>query len=174
MKDEKFTSDNLLQQPTSQLTSQSPSGFTSDSLLNDQPVAQPTEDLSEKKWTADNLVPSDVQAAKSGKLVNPNTKNSDFSGWCQAFVEKAQGSSEKYPTAYDAWTSQKNKAVQGTKGIQPGDAIYFYPNHTGIYMGNDQFISATDNGVESHDLNEWGKLTGQQVLGYIPQRKGIQ
>ena len=91
--------------------------------------------------------------------------------------EKTTGRSGIYGSAIEAWQQQQKKAVQGINGLREGDAVYFTPNssndgsgHTGIYTGNGRFISATYNGVEENDLQEWQNRTGQNVLGYIPQR----
>ena len=100
----------------------------------------------------------------------------DFNNYCEAFVEQVtQGKTGIYPSAIQAWISQQKNAVPGTNGIQPGDTIYFSPNqsnngygHTGIYIGNGQFISATYNGVKTANLSSWQQSTGQQILGYIP------
>jgi hypothetical protein len=98
----------------------------------------------------------------------------DYIGWCQSFVEKMGGTTSG-GTAYQAWQNAQNK-VTGTKGMQPGDLVYFSPNqgnnndgHTGIYAGNNQFISATDSGIMNNDLNNWQTATGQKMLGYVPQ-----
>lgn len=104
-----------------------------------------------------------------------------FDDLCQAFVEQATyGHQGIYPSAISAWNSQNNK-VSGTSGIQPGDLVYFDADksngglgHTGIYTGSNQFISATNNGVQSNDLDKWQKGTGQQLLGYIPQGHSAQ
>ena len=119
--------------------------------------------------------PKDIQVAESKDLpINPNTQNTDYKNWCQAFVEQVTGSGWKGGTAFEAWQNQQNKAVQGTAGIKPGDVIYFTPTadnqagHTGIYEGKNKFISATDNGVEVLDLKDWQKSTGQKILGYVP------
>ena len=55
------------------------------------------------------------------------------------------------------------------------DLVYFSPNasnegygHTGVYSGNGQMISATDNGVKQSNLGDWLKQTGQKILGYVP------
>lgn len=105
-----------------------------------------------------------------------------YDDYCQAFVEQAlYGHQGVYPSAIAAWNQQQDKAVQGTQGMSPGDTVYFSPNqgnggngHTGIYMGNNEFISATDNGVQTNDLNNWQKMTGQQLLGYVPQGQNAQ
>lgn len=102
---------------------------------------------------------------------------SDYNNFCEAFVEQAtQGHTGTYPSAIQAWLAQQKSAVSGTtKGIQPGDTVYFSANegnggygHTGIYVGNNQFISATNNGVQTQDLSQWQSSTGQQLLGYVP------
>lgn len=100
-----------------------------------------------------------------------------FDDLCQEFVEQAAyGSTGHYASAIDAWNKQQQNAVSGTNGIQPGDLVYFAPDqsnnyygHAGIYTGNNQFVSATNNGVQYNDLNSWQKGTGQRLLGYIPQ-----
>ena len=100
-----------------------------------------------------------------------------YIGLCEQFVEKAGGTTGQYASAIDAWDGQKNTRVDdpSLKGIQPGDKVYFAPDnsnggygHTGLYAGNGQFISATDNGVRQYDLGQWQKMTGQQPLGYVP------
>lgn len=98
----------------------------------------------------------------------------NYNNYCEAFVEQSMlGHTGVYPSAASAWQSQKG--VQGTKGMQPGDSVYFAPDksnnfygHTGIYAGNGQFISATYNGVKQVDLNQWMQSTGQKLLGYVP------
>lgn len=97
-----------------------------------------------------------------------------YIGLCEAFVERmTQGAEGLYRSAADAWNQHQNK-TQGLSGIQPGDAVYFAPDpsngyngHTGVYAGNNKFISATYNGVKEYDLNDWQKSTGQKVLGYV-------
>ena len=102
--------------------------------------------------------------------------NQAYDDLCEKFVEEASGLQTKYANAITAWTSQSKNAVQGLTGIQPGDTVYFSPNegngmngHAGIYMGGNEFLSATDYGVATNDINNWTKSTGQQILGYIPQ-----
>lgn len=100
----------------------------------------------------------------------------DYNNFCEAFVEQAtQGHTGVYPSAIQAWLGQQKQAVQGTQGIQPGDTVYFGADksnggygHTGIYIGNGQFISATYNGVKTADLSKWQQSTGQKLLGYVP------
>lgn len=98
---------------------------------------------------------------------------------CEMYAELATtGTSGHYPSAINAWNSQQKSAIPGSSlaGIKPGDVVYFSANagnnyfgHAGIYMGNGQFESATDNGVGVKNINDWSNATGQSVLGYVPQ-----
>lgn len=100
-----------------------------------------------------------------------------FNDMCQKFVEQMTlGHSGVYPSAIAAWNANAPKAYSGLQGANPGDIVYFSPNagngnngHTGIYLGNNQFISATDQGVKKTDINQWMQATGQKLLGYLPQ-----
>lgn len=97
----------------------------------------------------------------------------DYIGYCESFVEQTSNSGWKGMSASDAWQNQQDEAVQGLGGIQPGDKVYFSdPNnadgHVGIMDKDNNFISATDNGIEENNINEWMRLTGQNPLGYIP------
>lgn len=99
----------------------------------------------------------------------------EYIGYCQAFVEAASGGGWKGSSATDAWNRQQDTAVQGLGGVQPGDKVYFNnpkdPNgHVGIMDRGNQFVSATDNGIEENDIGDWSKRTGEQPLGYIPQK----
>jgi len=139
-------------------------------LANQQTNSDSSTNELDQYLANQNSTPDDVKAAKA------DSSDQNFNGWCQAFVEQATGSKVKYPSAIDAWNAQKDKAVPTTIGMKPGDLVYFSPNdsnegngHTGIYEGNNQFISATDKGVIPYDLTDWQKLTGQSILGYIPQ-----
>lgn len=105
--------------------------------------------------------------------------NQNYDDYCQQFVEQmAYGKSGIYPNAVSAWNdnAQNGNAVGGMDGIKQGDLMYFAPDdsnsyagHAGIYMGNNQFISATNNGVQTNDLNDWQQSTGQQLLGFVPR-----
>lgn len=115
--------------------------------------------------------PSDVQKAEQ------DIGDGTYSGYCESFVEQMTGSGQMGGSAIEAWNNnaQAGRAVSGTDGIQPGDPIYFSANqgnggygHVGIYMGNNQFISATYNGTQVENLDDWTKSTGQQILGYLP------
>jgi len=101
-----------------------------------------------------------------------------FNEFCQKFVEQATlGHSGVYPSAIAAWNAQQDKARPGLNGINTGDLVYFAPDqsngnfgHTGIYTGNGNFVSATDNGVKQLGIGDWMKSTGQRPLGYIPSQ----
>lgn len=97
-----------------------------------------------------------------------------YAGYCERFVENVQGKQGVFPSAYAAWQGQQDRATRGLEGIQPGDQVYFAPDqsnlgygHVGIFAGNNQFLSATNNGVKTSDLGAWQKQTGQKVLGYV-------
>lgn len=100
----------------------------------------------------------------------------DWNNYCEAFVEQSlTGHTGIYPSAASAWESQKQYGKTTLDGIQPGDTIYFAPDasnnyygHTGVYVGNGQFVSATYQGVKQADLNQWMSSTGQKMLGYVP------
>lgn len=118
--------------------------------------------------------PDDINNAQS------YVGNQGYNGYCQTFVEQMTGSGWRGSSAIDAWNryNQQGQAVEGTRGVKPGDVLYFSPNssnenygHTGIYLGGNKFVSATDNGVENYDLNDWRNLTGQDILGYVGGKK---
>lgn len=99
---------------------------------------------------------------------------SKFIGYCQSFVRQVTGGKTTGASAIQAWNNAPTK-IQGTQGLQAGDLVYFSPNasnrgygHTGIYEGNGNFISATNNGIKSTGLTDWMKSTGQKLLGYVP------
>lgn len=106
-----------------------------------------------------------------------NTTKTAYKGLCQAFVEATIGSGWKGGSAIQAWQNQQDKAVPSLNGIKPGDPIYFAADrsnggygHTGIYMGNGNFLSATDNGIQNLPLNDWIKATDQHILGYLKEK----
>jgi 3D (Asp-Asp-Asp) domain-containing protein len=114
--------------------------------------------------------PQDVQTAKS------QLGSQDYDGWCMSFVAKATGSSYK-GNAIDNWYESPNKVAGTLEGIQPGDRIFFTGpqtgpekglGHVGLYEGLGKFISATDNGVAEYSISKWNSITGQTVLGYVP------
>lgn len=103
----------------------------------------------------------------------------EYIGYCQRFVERMGGTTQGV-SAIDAWNRSQNK-VQGTQGIQSGDLVYFSPNqsnqgygHTGVYEGDNNFISATYGGVQRSNLADWAKQTAQKILGYVPQSERTQ
>lgn len=98
----------------------------------------------------------------------------EYINYCEQFVENASGANGQYASAINAWNSRPQQQQTDLSQIRPGDTVYFSANdsnggdgHAGIYAGNGQFISATDNGVQQYDLGAWQKMTGQQLLGYI-------
>lgn len=115
--------------------------------------------------------PGDITRASA------QTGSQDENGECQKFVEQmVYGHAGIFPSAIDAWDAyaKDGQARMGTQGVKPGDLLYFAPDksnqdagHTGIFMGGDKFISATDNGVMPYSLTDWQKQTGQQLLGYV-------
>ena len=156
---------------------------------NLQLVGNSNQDLSDYAKNASTQMPLDniVDTAKNNinQSVTPNNisvaqqqlGNTNYNDLCQKFVEQmTMGRTGVYPSAIHAWNALASKAYAGLGGIKEGDVIYFAPNasnrgwgHTGIYKGNNQFISATDNGVQVNDLNNWQQTTGQQVLGFVPR-----
>lgn len=107
----------------------------------------------------------------------------DYNGYCQTFVGDVTGNATWGTSALDAWQNSQDRAVQGLDGIKEGDLVYFVGNspdapggtyengHTGIYTGNGQFVSATNNGVQENDLGQWINDNNQSILGYIPMNK---
>lgn len=103
--------------------------------------------------------------------------NKDFIGLCERFVEQVtKGATGLFSSASSAFNGQQGQSQTDLSKMKPGDSIYFAADqsnggngHTGIYSGNNKFISATDNGVQENDLSQWQKSTGQKILGYIPQ-----
>lgn len=117
-------------------------------------------------------LPQDAQEAMS------DLGDQSYDDYCQNFVDNVlqTPAQNRAPTAADAWNNyaQSGRATQGLDGIQPGDILYFAPDssngnegHTGIFTGNNSFVSATYNGVQNNNLDDWGKSTGQQILGYV-------
>lgn len=150
-----------------------------DIVLPDVSQLPPIPDNSVSDQSSVISIPTQSKAPDDVFLASKDTGNHKYDGWCQAFVEHATlGKTGVFPSAIDAWQAQQDKAVSGLNGIKAGDPIYFSPNqsndgygHTGIYAGDNKFISATDNGIKTIDLKEWSKATGQQVLGYLKETK---
>ncbi len=117
------------------------------------------------------------------KLAQSDLGDQSYDNYCQEFVDNVLGTpaQNRALTAKDAWSNyqQTGQATTGTDGIQPGDIVYFTPTakvpegHTGIYTGNNNFVSATWNGVENNNLDKWQKTTGQQVLGYVKNPENL-
>lgn len=116
--------------------------------------------------------PDDVAKAMA------DSGDQSFDGYCQAFAEKMTGAPNMGGSAAEAWNnySKQGRAVPSVQGMNPGDLIYFAPDnsnqgygHVGIYQGDGKFVSATYHGVQSNDLSDWQKKTGQQIVGYVPQ-----
>ena len=88
--------------------------------------------------------------------------------YCELFVENAFGTSGRYTNAYKAFQAI---GVSGSPQI-PGQIVFFAQNagngqlaHTGIYIGNGNFISATSNGVKQYSLTWWSNNVAKYV-GY--------
>ncbi len=119
-----------------------------------------------------------LKSPKNVKTAESLSGSQDFNKFCQRFVEAVtDGKTGQYPSAAAAWNDHvaKGKAKAGLTGITPGSLIYFNPDssngnfgHVGIYEGGGDFISATDNGVQSKSLKDWQQTTGQSILGYVP------
>ncbi len=83
----------------------------------------------------------------------------NWNGLCEKFVENAYGTSGQYPTAQDAY-NKLHTSTNWSPNI--GALVWFAPNasngnagHIGIYIGQNQFISATYNGVQINDMTSW-------------------
>lgn len=147
-----------------------------------QPTAQTPQAVTPQQPVQATTTQATTQAIKNG--ANPSVLerarqylgDKAYIGLCQAFVERAtKGQEGIYASAIDAWNKQSNKAQTNMGNVQPGDAVYFAPDgsnagygHTGVYVGNNQFISATYGGIKQFDLNDWTRMTGQHLLGFIP------
>ncbi len=84
----------------------------------------------------------------------------DWNGQCELFVENAYGTSGQFLTAQAAYVKLHTSA-----NLSPhiGALVWFKPNngngnngHVGIYIGHNQFISATYKGVQINDMSNWG------------------
>jgi hypothetical protein len=130
--------------------------------------------MQQAKTRARNAPVSQIPGVQFNSTSQPNPADGhEYDGLCEAYAEQQKhGVTGIYPSAIAAWNQSKDK-VQGLEGIQPGDQIFFAPDksnsgfgHTGIYQGDGKFTSATYNGVQTNDLNNWQQSTGQQLLGY--------
>jgi len=124
---------------------------------------------------------AEIQALRAGasprdlEIARKYLGNKNFAGYCQRFVRQVTGGRTTGASAIQAWNNAPQKVQGTTSGIQPGDLVYFSPNasnkgygHTGIYAGNGNFVSATDNGIKETGIMGWLKSTGQKLLGYVP------
>lgn len=85
-------------------------------------------------------------------------------GWCLRFDAEAYNvPAAGINTAIDAWnTWGRSSAIPSGSELLPGMLVYFdknagnnYAGHTGIYMGDGTFVSATDVGVERRSVADW-------------------
>jgi NlpC/P60 family protein len=138
-------------------------------------MAPPSNDITQEMLGAKPVDASTPQIPENVKKAKQYIGAQDYNGLCQAFVEDTSNNGGwDGASAIDAWNNQLDKASSDLSKMKPGDRIYFAPDasndyfgHTGIYEGDNKFISATYNGVEENDLDAWQKQTGQQLLGYI-------
>jgi LysM repeat protein len=115
--------------------------------------------------------------APTKKVTVPQNDPTDYAGLCQKFVEQyTYGKTGIFPSAADAWDSysQNGQGMTDFTKLSYGDTLYFAPDssngyagHTGIYIGNGKMISATYNGVQVSDVNQWMSSTGQQLEGFV-------
>lgn len=124
----------------------------------------------------------DPQQAVTGAMqqANPQSQpvqgSNDYAGLCQKYAElQTYGKAGIFPTAAAAFSaySQTGK-TKDVKDAKPGNLVYFkpaasnqYAGHVGIYLGNNQMQSATDNGVKVSDISDWQKVTGQVIAGFV-------
>ena len=97
---------------------------------------------------------------------------------CEQFVENMYGTTGEYPSAMAAWQAQA-PADPDQLGRQhdlssapAGAKVYFSDpyepaGHTGIYLGNGQFIAANDVAVQVWNVGQWQAATGQTFLGWV-------
>ncbi len=96
-----------------------------------------------------------------------------YIGLCESFVESVNGMGNMGSSAINAWNGAPQLQRTDLQNIRPGDTIYFAPTadnqygHTGIYSGNGNFISATNNGIQEVPIGQWQQQTGQKALGYF-------
>ncbi|MHB8618639.1 MAG: NlpC/P60 family protein [Chloroflexota bacterium] len=97
---------------------------------------------------------------------------------CEQFVENMYGTTGEYPSATAAWQAMApadpgQLARQREVSTAPAGArVYFSEpyqpaGHTGIYLGNGQFIAANDVAVQVWNVGQWQAATGQTLLGWV-------
>lgn len=96
-----------------------------------------------------------------------------WNGYCEVFVENAFNTQYQFASAQDAY----NRLHVATTGAPPiGALVWFKPNasnggfgHVGIYLGNNQYISATYSGVVVRDMTAWSNsIAPYEGWGYPP------
>ena len=100
-----------------------------------------------------------TKAANAIAWANSQLGSQNWNGLCEVFVENAYGTQYQYKTAQDAFNAL-HTSTDSSPDI--GALVWFVPNtgngnagHVGIYLGQGQFISATYNGVQIHDMTSW-------------------
>jgi len=97
---------------------------------------------------------------------------------CEQFVENMYGTTGEYPSAIAAWQAQAPSdpallASQRDLANAPAAAKVYFSDpyqpagHTGIYLGNGQFIAANDVAVQVWNVGRWQAATGQTFLGWV-------
>lgn len=102
------------------------------------------------------------------------TATSNYAGYCLQWVDDQQGNKNRQPTAYADYQANQAAGNIQTQGIPPAGArVYFAPNstngnmgHVGISDGGGSFTSATDNGIQTFNINDWDQYAGQQYIGF--------
>ena len=103
-----------------------------------------------------------------------------YAGYCLQWVDDQQGNKgARQQTAYADFQQNQAAGNISTKGTPPkGARVYFAPNdtnggmgHVGISTGNGNFTSATDNGVQTFNIQQWDKYAGQDYIGYSTSDK---
>ena len=98
----------------------------------------------------------------------------NYAGYCLQWVDDQQGNTNRQPTAIadyqvNAQANNINSSLDAPKGARVyfnADASNGNMGHVGISNGDGTFTSATDNGVQTFDIPDWEKYSGQQYLGY--------
>lgn len=122
---------------------------------------------------------SDSTSNTMSKVGQANsTGNYSYSGECLKWVDDQQGnSSSRQPTAIADYQANAQAGNIETKGTPPkGARVYFSSpdipaGHVGISDGNGSFTSATDNGVQTFNIDQWQQYAGQSYLGYSTNDK---
>jgi hypothetical protein len=115
-------------------------------------------------WHSINFVPGTSKSTTAIAWAMTELGNQGWNGRCEVFVENAYGTQYKFLTAQKA----ADNLHPTTATTPPVGALvffkYFNPTdnawdgHVGIYIGNNQFISATNSGVQIKDLTAWSSV----------------